>query len=283
MVSCFVPDPKREMQETTLVNPGELATSSENEPSAWLMQAGQVGQACEATAQSETLTNHRLTMSERNLTRYVRAHFLYLFAWCGAGSYLGIYLRSLGATPLWITGVFTVGVLCEALVMTQVGRLSDRFGRRPLLAMAYVMMPIRLLLYVPATGPLWVMGVQTIHGLNFGILGVIAVAFINDLCEEKSRGAAQARLAAVSGLAAALGPAVAGLIAQRFGLPAVFATMSLVAAGGAVALLWKVRESLPGHDRLHRHGPDWLRPVLRIMCLPGAWLARLPRVGARRG
>jgi MFS family permease len=88
----------------------------------------------------------------------------------------------MGATPFWITAVFATGVLCEAIVMTQVGRFSDRFGRRPLLALAFVFMPIRILLYIPATGPGWVLGVQTIHGINFGVMAALAAVFVNDLC-----------------------------------------------------------------------------------------------------
>jgi len=47
--------------------------------------------------------------------------------------------------------------------MTQVGRLTDIYGRRPALAIAFLLMPLRLLLYIPATGPLWVLAVQTLH------------------------------------------------------------------------------------------------------------------------
>jgi MFS family permease len=218
-----------------------------------------------------------------NLQRYLRAHFLFIFAYCGASAYLGLHLKGMGATPLWITAVFAAGVLCEAIVMTQAGKLSDRFGRRPLLSVAYVMMPVRLLLYAFAGSPIFVLGVQTIHGLNFGILVAVSVTFVNDLCGEHNRGAAQARLATTGAMAAALGPLAGGWLSQQFGLPWTFGIMALVAAGGAASFVWKVRESHPHPDPLHRHGPAYLRPILRVMSVPGHWLSRAPRWRTKPG
>ena len=258
-LTLFLPDPRREQTSPDATAPDEVLSEvlSEDTP-----------------AESRVCAH--------NLQRYLRAHFLYLFAWCGAGAYLSLYLKGLGATPLWITVIFAAGVMCEALVMTRVGKLSDRLGRRPLMAIAFVVMPLRLLLYIPAAmvGPAWALGVQTLHGINFGIMAAVAITFVNDLCSEHNRGATQARLAATGGLAAALGPAAGGWISQTLGLQWNFAIMAMVAAVGAAQFLWKVRESIPVTDPLHRRGPAPLRPVLRVLCIPGGWLARASRRAA---
>ncbi len=197
-----------------------------------------------------------------NLRRFLLAFFLYQFALYGASAYLSLFLKSLGASPLWITGTFAAGVVCEVLVMVQVGGLTDTYGRRPALAIAFLLMPLRLLLYIPATGPLWVLLVQTLHGVNFGIMGTIAVAFINDLTTDRDRGAAQARLAGTSGLATALAPAVCGWMAQYWGIGWMFAAMSLIGAAAAFIFMTQVHESHPS--------PLLLRPSLR-------WLSGGPR------
>lgn len=255
-LTLFLPDPRREQ---TAPAANHAATTPDE------------------VLSEETPAESRV--SAHNLQRYLRAHFLYIFAWCGAGAYLSLYLKGLGATPLWITVIFATGVLCEALVMTQVGKLSDRLGRRPLMAVAFAVMPLRLLLYIPAAtvGPAWALGVQTLHGINFGIMAAVAITFVNDLSSEHNRGATQARLAVAGGLAAALGPAAGGWISQQFGLQWNFAIMAMVAAAGAAQFLWKVRESIPVTDPLHRRGPAPLRPILRVLCIPGGWLARASR------
>ncbi len=176
------------------------------------------------------------------LKPFLVCFFLYQFALYGASAYLSLYMKALGASPLWITATFASGVVCEVLVMSRIGRLSDTHGRKPVLAVAFVLMPIRLLCYIPATGPLWVLFVQLLHGLNFGIMGAIAVAYVNDVADDRTRGAAQAALASAGGLAVAIGPAVCGLIAQRYGLGWMFAAMSLVGWIGAILFIFGVRE-----------------------------------------
>ena len=204
----------------------------------------------------------------RNLQWFLLAYFLYQFALYGASAYLSLFMKSLGERPLWITGTFAVGVLCEVLVMTRVGLLTDLYGRRPALAIAFLLMPLRLLLYIPATGPLWVLLVQSLHGLNFGIMGAIAIVFINDLATDSGRGAAQARLAAVGGLATALGPAVCGALANRYGYGCMFAAMSAVGAVGAAIFLTQVHESHATSAPVAGRGPALLAPLLRLLDAP---------------
>jgi PPP family 3-phenylpropionic acid transporter len=206
----------------------------------------------------------------QNFRRFLIAFFFYQFALYGASAYISLYLKSLGATPLWITGTFATGVVCEVLVMTQVGRWSDLYGRRPALALAFLLMPLRLLLYIPATGPLWVLIVQSLHGFNFGIMGAIAVVFANDLATDRNRSATQARLTGVGGLATATGPMLCGWLAQYLSIGWMFAIMALFGTVGAVIFLTRVRESHPAPRALSERGPLFLHPFLRLLAAPPA-------------
>ncbi len=203
-----------------------------------------------------------------NVRWFLLALFLYQFALYGATSYLSLYLKALGATPLWITSVFATGVVCEVLVMRQVGWLTDRYGRRPALAVAFLLMPLRLLAYIPAHTPLAVLLVQALHGLNFGIMGAISVVFINDLATDQGRGAAQARLFGVQGLATALGPITCGFLAQRLGIGWMFAAMSLVGMAGAAVFLLRVHESHPAPLPIPLRGPAVFHPFYRLLSMP---------------
>ena len=204
----------------------------------------------------------------RNVQWFLLALFLYQFALYGASAYLSLYLKAMGATPLWITGVFAAGVICEVLVMTWVGRFTDRYGRRPALAVAFLIMPLRLLAYIPAHSPLAILCVQALHGLNFGIMGAISVVFVNDLSTDRGRGAAQARLAGVLGLATALGPVACGQLFQHFGIGWMFAAMSLVGIAGAVVFLTQVHESHPAPTPFPQRGPLPYRSFLRLLSAP---------------
>ncbi len=182
---------------------------------------------------------------------FLIAFFLYNFALNGMLAYLSLYLKQLGAAPLWITGVWAAGVFMEILMMSQSGQLSDRFGRRPLLLIPFLVLPLRLLLLVPASGALWVLPVQMLEGLGFGIIGTVSVAFVNDLAPARSRGSAQGLLFATMGLAMALAPLVGGAISQAWNIRAMFAIMAVVAALGALVFWRFVGESHPVQQAGH--------------------------------
>jgi PPP family 3-phenylpropionic acid transporter len=183
-----------------------------------------------------------------NLNRFFLAYFLYQFSLYGASAYLPLYMKQLGAKPLWITGMFAAGVISEVLMMSQVGRWTDTYGRRPALAIAFLLMPLRLLLYIPATGPLWVLMVQTLHGINFGIIGTIAIVFVNDQANDTNRGTLQARLTMTAGIGLALGPLTCGWLTEKIGMGGMFAAMSAVGVLAAIVFLTQVRESHPAPE-----------------------------------
>jgi MFS transporter, PPP family, 3-phenylpropionic acid transporter len=181
----------------------------------------------------------------RNLNWFCATYFLYQFALYGATAFLPFYIREVGGSPAMVTAMFAAGVVCEVLVMSRVGRWTDMYGRRPALAFSFLLMPLRLLLYIPATGPLWVLAVQTLHGINFGVIGTIAVVFINDLAKDGERGQMQARLLATSAVGLALGPITCGWLADTIGIRMMFALMSIVGLAAAIIFLYGVRESNP--------------------------------------
>jgi PPP family 3-phenylpropionic acid transporter len=182
---------------------------------------------------------------ERNLRWFLAAYFLYQFSLYGASAYLSLFMQKLGADTFSISAMFAGGVVVEVLMMTQVGRWVDKYGRRPVLAISFMLLPLRLLLYVPAHNPIQVMLVQTLHGVNFGIMGTIAIVYINDLAQNHERGAMQARLAATGGLATALGPLICGYLSDWYGIPSMFAAMSGIGLAGAIVFLKNVRETHP--------------------------------------
>lgn len=186
------------------------------------------------------------TAATANRRRFLLAFLLYQVSLYGASAYLSLYLAELRAAPIWLTATFAAGVVCEVLVMTQIGRWTDRHGRRPAMLFSFLLLPLRLLLYIPATSPLWVLLVQTLHGFNFGILGTIAVVFVSDTATDKTRGSAQAELAATLGLGNSIGPVLCGYLVETHGLPTMFAAMSGLATLSVLLFCAFVGESHDG-------------------------------------
>ncbi len=190
-----------------------------------------------------------------NLKRFLAVDFLYIISLYGATNFISIFMMHVGGRGLFLSCVFLPGVISEALVMRYSGAFSDRYGRRPVLAISYILLPFRLLLYSVAFNPWWVLGAQTLHGLNFGIVGAVAIAFVNDQADHRTRGALQAQLSMITATAGAVGPALMGLIADHYGLPAMFQVAAGLAVVALIIFVLFVGESNP-----HAHGTGiaWL-------------------------
>jgi len=178
-----------------------------------------------------------------NLKRFLAVDFLYIVSLYGATNFISIFMQHLGGRGLFLSCVFLPGVITETLVMRYSGVFSDRYGRRPVLAVSYLLLPFRLLIYSVAVSPWTVLGAQSLHGLNFGIVGAVAIAFVNDQADHRTRGALQAKLSLITASAGAVGPALMGLVADRFGLPAMFQVAAGLALVATVVFMLFVNES----------------------------------------
>lgn len=162
------------------------------------------------------------------------------------------YADRLDASPEIITLTVSVYSLGQFVAAPLWGRLSDAYGRKPVLvftmlgsALSYVMLGY--------ADELWMLLASRVFG---GLMaGNIAAAFayVTDITDEKSRGGGMGTVSAALGLGFMLGPAIGGYLAgddmetANFLLPAIAATVaSLVAMVGAIFFL---PESLAPADR----------------------------------
>lgn len=178
-----------------------------------------------------------------NLRRFLAVDFLYVVSLYGATNFISIYMQSLGGRGLFLSCVFIPGVIAETLVMRFSGTFSDRYGRRPVLLISYVTLPLRLMVYSVALNPWWVLGAQSLHGLNFGIVGAVAIAFINDQADHHTRGSLQAQLSLVTAAAGAIGPAVMGVVSDQYGLARMFQVAAALALLATIVFILFVDES----------------------------------------
>lgn len=178
-----------------------------------------------------------------NLRRFLAVDFLYIISLYGATQFISIFLKQIGGSTALVSCVFLPGVIAEALVMRKSGAYSDHYGRRPVLAISYLLLPFRLLMYAVAPAPGWVLAIQTLHGLNFGIVGAVAIAFVNDQADHETRGALQAQLTLVTASASAVGPMLMGNVADWFGLRTMFVVAAVLAAAALAVFLLFVDES----------------------------------------
>jgi len=125
-----------------------------------------------------------------------------------------------------------------ALLSPWVGRTAELRGRRPLLLLGWVALPLRGVLLAVLPNPFLLVAIQSLDGISGAVFGVLVPLIAADL----TRGLNRFNLCiGVFGLAAFAGAAVsttlAGWIADAVGEPAAFLSLALAGAAGT-ALVW---------------------------------------------
>lgn len=151
---------------------------------------------------------------------------------------------------IWVGVLEAINGLCAFLVAPFLGRLSDRFGRRPVIIAAAFGAALSMALF-GIGGALWVLVLaRVIQGLTAGDLPAL-FAYLADITPPEKRAQRFGLLGALSGIGMMVGPAVGGLLAAiSLQLP-VFVT---AAVGLTIAILsiFLLPESLAPENRIAR-------------------------------
>ncbi len=101
---------------------------------------------------------------------------------------VALYVKKLlgGSDDLMTATVLTAQVVMVPVALLT-GRLCDSWGRKPVMAVAFLVLPLRILSYAFVSKPSAVVWLQGLDGIGAGIYGVAAVAIAADLTRGKGR------------------------------------------------------------------------------------------------
>jgi DHA1 family tetracycline resistance protein-like MFS transporter len=151
---------------------------------------------------------------------------------------LPFYAETFGATP------FQVGLLVASYAAAQLvgapilGRISDRFGRRPVLLISLLGTFIGFLMLGFANSLWMLFASRLLDGFTGGNISV-AQAYITDITDEDNRAKGLGLLGAAFGLGFIIGPAIGGTLSvYGYGIPAFLAAgLSLISILGVIFFL----------------------------------------------
>ena len=124
------------------------------------------------------------------------------------------------------------------LMASWVGRAAGSWGRKPLLLIAFAVMPVRGILYTVTKDTTALVAIQILDGVGAAIFGIVSVLVIADLTRGTGRfNLTQGAIGAAVGTGASLSQLAAGSIAHHFDNNAAFLFLSAVATA-AFALLF---------------------------------------------
>ncbi len=198
---------------------------------ALLIHEPQDRKKCETTALSEPAPNSR-GFRDKSLWLFIVAMILFHAGNAPGGVYLGLFLkRGLHAPDRVLAYAFVASMVTWMLVVRPAGLLADRWGRKPLLILCWVMMAIRLGIVAMARTPMEIVSNQVLDGFSNGLFAVLAAAWVTDrLADPRRAGEAQAIVGTSLVLGSAIGPAVSGLVVDALGYRLLFAALAGVGA-----------------------------------------------------
>lgn len=175
--------------------------------------------------------------------------------------------NDLGATAQMITGLTSVFFAAQLLAGPLLGRLSDRFGRRPILIASQIGTVGALLLTGSAISIGWIYVARLIDGFTGGNISV-AQAYLSDITDEKNRARGLGIVNAGFGAGFIFGPAFGGILAANFGERVPFFAAACFSLLTILLTIFLLPESLPAEKRNREHHISWKTPFQEIARLP---------------
>jgi len=134
-----------------------------------------------------------------------------------ADAFLVLRAQERGLSVLGVLGMLATFALVYALISGPAGALSDRVGRRRLIAVGWLAYGLLYLGFALAEAAWQIWVLYGLYGIYYGTVEGTARAYIADIVQETQRGTAYGLFNAAVGLAALPASLIAGLLWQGVG------------------------------------------------------------------
>ena len=154
----------------------------------------------------------------------------------------------LGQAALWGGVLATTFAVMQFLFGPTIGSISDRFGRRPVLLVALVVMSFDYVLMAVA-GTIWLLVIGRIIGGITAATQSTASAYMADISKPEDKAANFGLIGAAFGIGFVIGPMLGGILAE-YGTRAPFWAAAVLAGANAIFGYFALPETVT--DRIRR-------------------------------
>jgi MFS family permease len=193
-----------------------------------------------ATATTPAVSGLAALLADKRVLVFSLAAVLFHFANAAMLPLVGQRLSEGHATgaSLYMSACIIVAQLVMIGSTSWAGRAASKRGRKPVLLLAFLLLPMRGVLYTLWDNPYYLVSVQVLDGIAGGIFGVVILLVVADLTKGTGRfNLVQGALGTATGLGAALSTLAAGYVVQYLGYNAAFLGLAAI-AGVALVVFW---------------------------------------------
>lgn len=189
--------------------------------------------------------------------------------------FMPLYVRELGVTDLadaalWSGVLIGMGPLCSGLMAPFWGTVADRYGRKPMVLRALLMISVMQLVIAFVPNVYWLLGARVVMGMFAGFTPM-AMALAISLGPRERMAHAIGMVQAAQFLPLAIGPTIGGVISDTFGLRANFILTGIILLVPAALLFFLVQESGfgGGADRAGMKPAGGRGSPFAVLAIPG--------------
>jgi MFS family permease len=155
------------------------------------------------------------------------------------GSFVVLYLRSINISMVTIGMLFSLKGALDIVFSLPIGYASDRWGRKPWIFLSPVFSIVTFILFVVCTTVYQFVFVFMVWNTAELSWQSSVPMYLNDIVEDKGRGDALAKMSLMNTIAGIVAPAIAGVIAQVYGILYIFVVaICFEAAIIGIAVYW---------------------------------------------
>jgi MFS family permease len=159
---------------------------------------------------------------------------------------VALYVKHLQGSDRQVAAVVLVAQTVMIPVALLTGWLCDRWGRKPIFAVGFVVLPLRIFLYSLTSRPGTLVALQALDGIGAGVYGVAVVAMCADLTRGKGRfNSLSGLIATALSVGGVVGPLGSGFLVQHLGFNVAFDAFAGIAALAALLFVFFMPETGP--------------------------------------